>query len=356
VAARIANRSPSSWARRAAPPHAGRWIARDRVAASGRGARSGDRTGRAAGPCRERRRDVALRELNNHRRQMGYLATSRTSCATSSPATNSSVPAARDRRAAPPDVRAGVPRSGEAQRAFNFERGLARDFLKGELWNDLHDGLLAGERLQTALRRMEAGVPGRQPARIRAHKHISMPHMFPLQLLELKLTGRCEIELPEWLFDLDYPGQYMRRSRTSAQHSVRGGPFVGVHCRLDLAVQPDPDRPRVNGPVRDLCGTPRVYMMTRVCRTCGRAHPAWSVRWMGRCAERLPGPAGRPARDPALRGDEAIATSTDRTTPSVRGELPGRALPPVRVLGAVGRYRISAGPRTLLRSRLGDRF
>jgi len=52
--------------------------------------------------------------------------------------------------------------------------------------------------------------------------------LFPLQLLELKLTGRCEIELPEWLFDLDYPGQYMRRIKNIALSiPCVVGPFVG---------------------------------------------------------------------------------------------------------------------------------
>lgn len=31
----------------------------------------------------------------------------------------------------------------------------------------------------------------------------------PLALIELRETGRCEFEIPEVLFDMDYPGQYM---------------------------------------------------------------------------------------------------------------------------------------------------
>ena len=48
----------------------------------------------------------------------------------------------------------------QAERAFNLERGqTAEPFIEGELWDDLHQGLLAGERLEIALRRMEKRLP-----------------------------------------------------------------------------------------------------------------------------------------------------------------------------------------------------
>jgi Tc toxin complex TcA C-terminal TcB-binding domain len=40
-------------------------------------------------------------------------------------------------------------------------------------------------------------------------KHISLRLHFPLELLRLKATGRCEIEIPEWMFDCDHPGHYL---------------------------------------------------------------------------------------------------------------------------------------------------
>ena len=46
------------------------------------------------------------------------------------------------------------------------------------------------------------------------------------------------------MFDLDYPGQYMRRIKTSLL-TIPGvtGPYTGVHCRLTLLEQSDQDRP-----------------------------------------------------------------------------------------------------------------
>lgn len=56
-----------------------------------------------------------------------------------------------------------------------------------------------------------------------------------MEFLRLKLTGRCEIEIPEWMFDLDYPGQYMRRIRSvSLTIPCVAGPYNEVHCRLTL--------------------------------------------------------------------------------------------------------------------------
>ena len=55
------------------------------------------------------------------------------------------------------------------------------------------------------------------------------------EFLRLKLTGRCEIEIPEWMFDLDYPGHYMRRLRNvSLTIPCVTGPYTGVHCKLTL--------------------------------------------------------------------------------------------------------------------------
>ena len=100
----------------------------------------------------------------------------------------------------------------QAERAFNFERGYTtRTFIPCESWDTLHEGLLAGERLQLALRTMEKAYLDANVREYELTKHISLRLHFPLQFLQLKTTGACEIEIPEWMFDLDYPGQYMRR-------------------------------------------------------------------------------------------------------------------------------------------------
>ncbi|HZI55896.1 MAG TPA: insecticidal toxin complex protein, partial [Verrucomicrobiae bacterium] len=124
----------------------------------------------------------------------------------------------------------------QAERAFNFERGdTARKFVPCEGWDNLHEGLLAGERLQTALRCMEKEYLDLNVREYELMKHISLRLHFPMQFLQLKVTGYCEIEVPEWMLDMDYPGQYMRRIKNvSMTIPCVTGPYTGVHCRLTL--------------------------------------------------------------------------------------------------------------------------
>jgi hypothetical protein len=57
----------------------------------------------------------------------------------------------------------------------------------------------------------------------------------PGALLQLRETGSCDIELPEALFDLDYPGHYMRRVRSmSVSIPCVVGPYTSINCTLTL--------------------------------------------------------------------------------------------------------------------------
>jgi hypothetical protein len=144
-----------------------------------------------------------------------------------------------------------------AQRAFNYERGFtARDFIPGDLWRDLREGLLAGEQLTLALKRMDKAYCDENVREYELSRHISLRQLFPAQFLQLKTTGRCEIELPEWLFDLDYPGHYMRRIKSMALTTACvAGPFAGVHCRLTLLASATRVVPWLLEPVARCCET-----------------------------------------------------------------------------------------------------
>lgn len=195
----------------------------------------------------ERRRDIALRELNNYQRQIEqsaevhdflrdkftshelYLFLQQETAALHARAYELALHSAR-----------------QAQRAFNYERGhTARTFVTGELWDSLREGLLAGERLQLALRQMEHAYLGANAREYELTKQISLNRHFPMELLCLLANGVCEIDLPEWMFDLDYPGQYLRRIKNvSLTIPCVVGPYVGVNCRLTLlssSTRVDPD-------------------------------------------------------------------------------------------------------------------
>jgi hypothetical protein len=124
----------------------------------------------------------------------------------------------------------------QAQRAFNVERGhTTRKFLPERTWDNLHEGLLAGERLQASLRQMEKSYMDQNLREYELTKHISLRLHFPMAFLRLKSTGCCEVDIPEWMFDLDYPGHFMRRIKNiSVTIPSVAGPYAGVHCRLTL--------------------------------------------------------------------------------------------------------------------------
>ena len=66
-------------------------------------------------------------------------------------------------------------------------------------------------------------------------KHYSLVLNDPQALISLKGLGQCEIELPEALFDTDYPGHYMRRVKSvSLTLPAVVGPYAGVNCTLTL--------------------------------------------------------------------------------------------------------------------------
>ncbi|MEO6921017.1 MAG: neuraminidase-like domain-containing protein [Collimonas sp.] len=143
----------------------------------------------------------------------------------------------------------------EAQRAFNFELGYTkRQFVVNESWDNLHEGLQAGERLQLALQQMETEYVGCNRREYELTKHISLALHFPLQFLRLKITGSCEIEIPEWMFDMDYPGQYLRRIKNvSLTIPCVTGPYTGVHCRLTLLSSQTRIDPCLPCPVTECC-------------------------------------------------------------------------------------------------------
>ena len=124
----------------------------------------------------------------------------------------------------------------EAEQALRFELGdVGLSYIPASLrsWNSLHEGLVAGEKLDVVLASMERAHMNKHCREYELAKHVSLRLHFPAAFIILKSTGHCELDLPEWLFDLDYPGQYMRRIRSvSLTVPCVAGPYTGVHCKL----------------------------------------------------------------------------------------------------------------------------
>jgi hypothetical protein len=119
---------------------------------------------------------------------------------------------------------------------FQFELGIKQsNYIQFGYWDSLRKGLLAGERLFRDLKRLETAYIDRNKREYEISKSVSLLLLDPSALISLKLTGMCFVTLPEALFDMDYPGHYMRRIRTlSLTIPCVTGPYTSVNCTLTL--------------------------------------------------------------------------------------------------------------------------
>lgn len=124
----------------------------------------------------------------------------------------------------------------KAEQALKHELALEEiNFIQFGHWDSMKKGLLAGERLALDLKRMEAAYLDQNKREYELVKHISLRQLDPIALLTLKATASCEITLPEWLFDLDNPGHYMRRIKNiSLSIPAVTGSYTNINCNLSL--------------------------------------------------------------------------------------------------------------------------
>ena len=96
-------------------------------------------------------------------------------------------------------------------------------------------GLQSGESLMYNLKQMEMAFYEKNKREYELTKHISLAQLDAVALLKLKETGQCFINLPEELFDMDYPGHYFRRIKSiSLSIPCVAGPFTTIGCTLTL--------------------------------------------------------------------------------------------------------------------------
>jgi hypothetical protein len=267
----------------------------------------------------QRRRDQALQELNNQQRQIENATEVQDFLRDKFTATDLYLWLQKETAAMHCKMYELAHRAArEAQRAYNFERGhTTRRFIPEETWDNLHEGLMAGERLEFALRHMEKAFLDENVREYELTKHFSLRLQFPMEFLRLKLTGRCIVELPEWMFDLDYPGQYMRRIKNvTLTIPCVTGPYTGVHCRATLLSSITRIDPRLEPPA------------TRCCCECGSDDDTYET-----CPHDL-----RVVRSYAAR--EAIATSSGQNDPGVFDLRGDERYAPFEFQGAVSRWRI----------------
>ena len=94
-------------------------------------------------------------------------------------------------------------------------------FIQFNYWDTGHQGLLSGEALHLDIKRMELAYHDNNKRELELTRHVSLRQLDPLALLSLRVTGSCTVTIPEWLYDRDCPGHYMRRIKSVASPSHR---------------------------------------------------------------------------------------------------------------------------------------
>ena len=108
-------------------------------------------------------------------------------------------------------------------------------FIGFDYWDAGHQGLLSGETLYLDIKQMELAYHDSNQRELEITRHVSLRQLDPVALLNLRITGSCTLTVPEWLYDWDCPGHYMRRIKTVALSvpSVTG-PYTSLNCTLTL--------------------------------------------------------------------------------------------------------------------------
>jgi hypothetical protein len=110
-----------------------------------------------------------------------------------------------------------------------------RQFVAVNYWDGGRKGLLSGEALFLDVKKIQLAYLEHNRRELELTRQISLRQLDPIALLNLKTTGSCEIAVPEWLFDRECPGHYLRRIKTvgvSIPSVV--GPYTPLNCTLSL--------------------------------------------------------------------------------------------------------------------------
>lgn len=123
-----------------------------------------------------------------------------------------------------------------AENSYQHELADGNDsFISYGYWDSLKKGLLAGEKLHNDLLRMEAAYLEKNKRTYEITKHISLGLLNPMALMQLRENGECFFDLPEEIFDMDYPGHYLRRIKSvSMTIPCISGPYSGVNATLTM--------------------------------------------------------------------------------------------------------------------------
>jgi Tc toxin complex TcA C-terminal TcB-binding domain len=111
----------------------------------------------------------------------------------------------------------------------------ATTYVKPNYWDSGHQGLLSGEALYLDVKSLDLDYQTYNLRELELTRHVSLRQLDPLALLNLKITGKATVTIPEWLYDRDCPGHYLRRIKTvSVSIPSVVGPYTTINCALTL--------------------------------------------------------------------------------------------------------------------------
>lgn len=123
-----------------------------------------------------------------------------------------------------------------AERCYRYELGLSdSNYIQFGYWDSLKKGLLSGEQLHYDIKRLETAFYEQNRREYELTKHISLAQLDAVALLKLRQNGECFVDIPETVFDMDYPGHYFRRIKTvGLSIPCVVGPYTTIACTLTL--------------------------------------------------------------------------------------------------------------------------
>jgi len=124
----------------------------------------------------------------------------------------------------------------KAEKCYEFETdNNTKFFIQNDNWDSGYAGFLAGERLLLQLQHMERSYIENTPRKNEIRQSFSLRMLAPESLVALQKTGECSFTIPEWIFDVYYPGYYKRviKSVYMTMPCITG-PYTNVPARLSL--------------------------------------------------------------------------------------------------------------------------
>jgi len=105
----------------------------------------------------------------------------------------------------------GMARLAEQACKFEHPDEAVQPGLSGDYWDAGNAGLLAGDRLMLDLHNLERRYIETHHRTLEIEQSFSLARFDPDALRKLQTECACDFEIPEWFFDLTYPGHYRRR-------------------------------------------------------------------------------------------------------------------------------------------------